>query len=122
MAKTWIYEELKKDWWKRDSAKYMKLILDIYRMKMSHWDRRNAAKQRRLDRLEAERRALDKDGNLWAIDISNSGLTGAIKEGDLASIRIWLRQTELDLHHYREVYGFDHERLPDTAVPKKGGK
>jgi hypothetical protein len=35
MAKTWIDEELKIDWWKRNSAKHLKLILDIYRMKMS---------------------------------------------------------------------------------------
>ena len=122
MAKTWIDEELKIDWWKRNPAKYLKLILDIYRMKMSRWDRRDATKQRRLDQLEAERRALQKDSILWGIDISNYGLTKAIKEDDLAGIRCWLRQTELDLHHYREVYGFGHERLPDAAVPKNGGK
>jgi hypothetical protein len=122
MAKTWIDEELKIDWWKRNPAKYLKLILDIYRMKMSRWDRRDATKQRRLDQLEAERRALQKDSILWGIDISNYGLTKAIKEDDLADIRSWLRQTELDLHHYREVYGFGHERLPDAAVPKNGGK
>ena len=123
MAKTWIDEELKKDWWKRDSAKYMKLILDIYRMKMSHWDRRNAAKQRRLDRLEAERRALDKDGNLWGIGISNFGLTEAIKKDDLAGIRSWLRQTELDLHYYYTVYGFGHESRPgDRKRSSRNGK
>ena len=122
MAKTWIDEELTIDWWKRNPAKHLKLILDIYRMKSSRWDRRDATKQRRLDQLEAERRALDKDSILWAIDISNYGLTKAIKEDDLAGIRRWLRQTELDLHAHREVYGFGHERLPDAAVPKNGGK
>jgi hypothetical protein len=122
MAKTWIDEELKIDWWKRNSAKHLKLILDIYRMKMSDWNRRDATKQRRLDQLVAERRALDKDSILWGIDISNYGLTKAIKEDDLAGIRCWLRQTELDFHYYREVYGFGHERLPGAAIPKKGGK